>query len=58
MIFKGGISMDERVRTILNGEDLIANRDNWFHQMSELFLASGKSPCIWLVWALMLPTRI
>ena len=36
--------MDERVRTILNGEDLIANRDNWFHEMSELFYGERKKP--------------
>ena len=29
--------MDEQIRIILNSEELIANREHWFHEMNDLF---------------------
>ena len=34
--------MDERIRSILNGEPLIANREKWFSEMNDLFYGDRK----------------
>ena len=36
--------MDQRIRGILCGEDLIANRDKWFREMSDYFYGSRTTP--------------
>ena len=35
--------MDERIRSILNDEPLIANREKWFSEMNDLFYGDRKS---------------
>ena len=49
--------MDERIRSILNDESLIANREKWFSEMNDFFTVTVKVRFTWPAWAATQPIR-